>query len=392
MDSYLDAYDFDACTECGECLSGCKYMGMDADEAMDGIARLRDGNGVDGILDRCVFCAQCNERCPVEARPAALLLERLRDRRKAEGTVSEFFAYYSNGMERLGWTENYFKDVYLASDEATRKIVDGWSEPKQGDDILWCGCGNRVNPHGIEHSRVLAGLPKYGAVADCCGSNPAKMGLYDAARMMTEDLIEALSRSTFKRLVVSCGSCQKHFRIYWPTYFGEKFPFEVISLYEYIVEQLDAGKFAVQRKVDLDAALSDACYGHAFGEDYLGAVRRLCAETGIKVTPLEHHGGETACCGVSGYARRMELEGVRDAMRLKAQDIKKSGKQDVLNYCMGCHTMTTIVHPCKSHYLLDKVLWALGDDAPSSLFVPKSVTRKATAKLMSTGRAPLPMA
>ena len=78
-------------------------------------------------------------------------------------------------------------------------------------------------------------------------------------------------------------------------------------------------------------------------------------------------------------------------MRLKAQDIEKSGKQDVLNYCMGCHTITTIVHPCRSHYLLDKVLWALGDDAPSSLSVPKSVTRKAAAKLMSNGRTLLPM-
>ena len=61
---------------------------------------------------------------------------------------------------------------------------------------------------------------------------------------------------------------------------------------------------------------------------------------------------------------------------------------DQLQYC---HTITTIAHPCQSHYLLDKVLWALGDDAMSSLSVPKSVTRKAAAKLMSTGRTPLPM-
>jgi len=364
-------------------------MGLDEDESIEGVQKLREGEGWDTYLDRCIFCGQCNKYCPVDAGPAALMLERLRDRRKSEKSIPGFFAYYLNGMEQLGCAENYFKDVYLASDEKTRKIIDGWAEPKQGDDLLWCGCGNRINPGNIENSKVLADLPKFGGVGDCCGVNAAKVGLFDTARHVTDNLIERLSKSRFKRLVVSCGSCQEHFTLLWPAYFGKTFPFEVISLYEYMDEQLVKGKFRVQRKIDLDAALSDACYGHLFGDKYLATVKRLYEAIGITASPLEHHGENTACCGVSGYARHLNVDGIREVMKIKAGDIEKSGKENVLNYCIGCHTLMTMMYPVKSHYLLDKILWALGDDLTSSLHIPKSAREKAAVKFKDQTRFPL---
>ena len=118
--SYIDAFDFDECIECGDCLYSCKYMDFDQDESIEGIQSLRQGTNHEAYLDQCVFCAQCNQVCPVEARPAALLMERLRERRRAVGDLPGFFAYYLNGMGNLGCEENYFKDIYLASSEANR--------------------------------------------------------------------------------------------------------------------------------------------------------------------------------------------------------------------------------------------------------------------------------
>ena len=387
--SYIDAFRDEECIECGECLNSCLYMDFDMDESIQGIQKLRQGAGYDVYLDRCIYCGQCNKYCPVDAKPAALLLERLRDRRKAEGSIPGFFAYYLNGMGELGCAENYFKDIYLASSEETRKIIDEWSEPKQGDDLLWCGCGNRINPQNIENSKVLADLPKFGGVGDCCGVNAVKTGLFDTVRHVTNNLIERLSKSKFKRLVVSCGSCQEHFTLFWPQYFGSEFPFEVISLYEYIDEQMGKGKFRVQRKIDLDAAISDACYGHMFGEKYLSTVKRLYEVIGITAVPLEHHGENTACCGIVGYVRNFNVDDVMEVMKVKIKDIEKSGKENVLNYCMGCHTITTMIYPVKSHYLLDKVLWALGDEMISSIHIPKSARKKAEMKFKDPTRFPL---
>ena len=61
----------------------------------------------------------------------------------------------------------------------------------------------------------------------------------------------------------------------------------------------------------------------------------------------------------------------------------QSGAKVFVNYCMGCHTITTMVYPVKSHYLLDKVLWALGDDLVSSIYVPKAIQEKAVIKFKS---------
>jgi Fe-S oxidoreductase len=366
-------------------------MGFSEDEAIKAIQRLRRGEGTDDCLNKCVFCAQCDSRCPVDARPAALLMERLRDRRRTEGHIPEFFAYYLNGIAGLGHEENYFKDVCLASSEETRGIIDKWSEPKQGKDLLWCSCGNRMNPQNIEHSKVLAGLPKFGGVSDCCGVNAAKTGLFDTARHVSNNLIEQLSKSKFERLVVSCGSCLEHFVLLWPEYFGNEFPFQVISLYEYLDEQIEKGKFRVERTVDLDVAISDACYSSRVGENYVNAVKRLCERIGITSVQLEHHGANTACCGMAGYARNLDANGVLDAMKIKATDIEKSGKKDVLNYCMGCHTLMSMVRSAKSHYLLDKVLWALGDEMTSSIHIPDSAKEKAISKFKDSGRFVLPI-
>ena len=78
-----------------------------------------------------------------------------------------------------------------------------------------------------------------------------------------------------------------------------------------------------------------------------------------------------------------------EVMKVKIKDIEKSGKENVLNYCMGCHTITTMIYPVKSHYLLDKVLWALGDEMISSIHIPKSARKKAEMKFKDLTRFPL---
>ena len=63
----------------------------------------------------------------------------------------------------------------------------------------------------------------------------------------------------------------------------------------------------------------------------------------------------------------------------------------MLHYCMGCHTISTMIYPVKSHYLLDKILWALGDDLISSLHIPTSVREKMVSKYQNAARVPLQM-
>ena len=60
-ESYIDAFKMDECIECGECLYSCKYMDLSEASAITAIKNLRRGVDCDQYLDKCTFCAQCND-------------------------------------------------------------------------------------------------------------------------------------------------------------------------------------------------------------------------------------------------------------------------------------------------------------------------------------------
>ncbi len=323
---------------------------------------MRRGIEIEEYLDDCLMCFKCNHRCPVKAKPSALMLERARDIIKQKETVPLSVMYMTNGMAGKGWRNNVFRDVYKRLSDEEKKIIIDWSKPKQGDDLLWCGCGSRLFPYDIEKSKVLGDIPKFGGINDCCGLYAARSGRYEIGKYVANNLIDRLSKSGFKRLVSLCGSCQEMFEIALPEYIGQEFPFKVISVYEYIDELVKQGKVEVKRKLNIDAAISDSCHGPEFGDRYLNTIKKLSDAIGIKSVQLEHCGKNNACCGAFGIMKNGSIGNLLDAIEIKGKDIKKSGKKDIVSYCQGCFLSLDYFHEGNSHYLLEKLLWALGDE------------------------------
>jgi Fe-S oxidoreductase len=360
--TFGDAYRFDECIECGTCLLTCRYRDLDKEQSREGIRKLRRGEETERYLSGCLSCGKCNHRCPRRANPGALMLQRLADIRQRDGTLPRPLSNYINGMRDKGWEHNDFRNGFAALDDDSREILGKWSEPQQGDDLFFVGCGYRSQARRVERSRVLADLPRFGGENDCCGIPAAKAGLFDISRYITNNLIDRLSRSRFRRLVVSCGSCHEQFVSVFPKYLGQEFPFEVISIYEYIYERLKSGKATVTRKVEgMEMVVSDACYGYEIGDDYLNAIRRLARSIGVTTHELPNTGKKSACCGAAAFFRRGSLEDVFVSSWVKAAEIEASGK-DVLTYCGGCQVLGATLYPRSTYLLLDLLLWALGDD------------------------------
>ena len=395
MRSYMDAYDFDNCIECGECLRGCIYKDLSEEQAIENIVKMREGDVdvCEEMLDQCTLCYKCDHRCPVDARPAALMLERLRDRRNRENGVSLSMRYFINGMESKGWDQNMFRDLYTDHNEEEQKILEKWSTPKDcGDgDLLWCSCAVRIFPYDIEHSQVLADLQKFGGISDCCGLPAFRSGLYDVSRYLTNNLIDRLSECRFKRLVVMCGSCQEMFTLATPTYFGQEFPFEVISVYQYIEEQMQKGKASIKRQVPdeikKDACISHSCFGCEFEADYMASIESLYRQVGFDCVELAHKGENNACCGMGGYYRKGSLWDILDVRNVKKKDIEKSEKEHIVSYCYGCYFISDLFQGGTSHYLLEKLLWALGDEIkyPMSGLLGRSLNLSNMLHMMKIG-------
>lgn len=366
--SYIDHYRDDACLECGLCLYECLFKDLDIAESVEGIRRLRRGDNVDDLLDACTFCYKCNNRCPVHAHPTGLMLERLRDRRERDG-VPPSLAYVVNDTPPGEETrDNLFADMFHAFNPEERNIVEGWAEPKQSRDLIWCGCGVRALPLDIENSAVLGDCAKFGGVSDCCGLFAARSGQYETASRMMERLVDRLHKCRFDRLVIICGSCQEMLTKLGPEYLGMEFPFKTISAFEYIEERMNSGKAQIQRTVNREAVLSDSCFGYELGNDYLSCIDRLAGACGYSLSEMEHRRDNNACCGLGGYFRDGNILDPLKASRPKHADLTASTSSDVLTYCQGCFLGMLLLHggfmPCAAgtHYLLEDILWSLGDD------------------------------
>jgi Fe-S oxidoreductase len=391
--SYMDAYDFDNCVECGECLQGCIYKDLTPDQAVENIKKMREGDVdlCEEMLDQCVFCYNCNYICPVDATPAALMLERLRERRDREGDVPASFQYMINGMESQGWNNNLFRDLYTDHSKEEKKIIAQWSEPKDcGDgDLLWCSCAGRVFPYDIEQSHALSGLQKFGGKSDCCGLPAFRSGLFDAGRLLANNLINRFSQCRFKRLVVMCGSCQDMFQLALPEYYGQEFPFEVISVYQYLDEQIQNGNLQIKRQVSAEekenTCIFHSCFGHKFGKEYLAYIQRLYQAVGFDCVELEHNGEENACCGMGGFYRKGNLWDILEVKGVKQEDLEKSDTKNILAYCYGCFFTSRLFQGGTTHFLLEKVLWALGDEIqyPMSGILGRSVNFSSFAHMMA---------
>jgi len=381
--SYIDTYDFDQCVECGKCLHECLYKDLTSEQAIENIKKMRMGDVAvcETMLDQCVFCYNCNYSCPVNANPAALMLERLRDRRDRESSVPASLQYMINGMESQGWTHNLFRDLYTDHNKDEAEILAKWSEPKDcGDgDLLWCSCAGRVFPYDIEQSHALKGLQKFGGKSDCCGLPALRSGLFDAGRFLINNLIDRFSQCRFKRLVVMCGSCQDMFQLALPEYFGQDFPFEVISVYQYLDEQIQNGNLRIQRQVTEDeqknTCIFHSCFGYKFGKEYLDSIKRLYEAVGYDCAGLSHSGEKNACCGMGGIYRQGSLWDILEVKGVKKQDFKKCDMENILAYCYGCFFTSHLFQGGTTHFLLEKILWALGDEIqyPMSGILGRSV-------------------
>jgi len=366
--SFIESFRPDKCRKCGVCLRDCFYQDLDPAEAKRGINDLISGADFDYYLDHCVMCSRCNRLCPIGANPMALLLQRFNDRRKNEKSIPRAIAYMVNGMREKEWGSNFFLDVCKSHNKKRKGILEKWERPKESGDIIWCGCASRMFPDYIENSKILSDIPKFGGVDDCCGNIAVKSGLFEEAKLIASDLINTLSKSKFNRIIVLCGSCLETFISYYPDYLGMDFPFQAISIFEYLEEQITLGNLPVMRKLDIDAAVSDSCFGGAFDADFAESIKRLCGHIGIKITPMAHGGKDAACCGMNAFLRKGKIKDLFAAGIIKRKDIREAGKKDLLTYCYGCTmTLNSSNFTRNTHFLLEKVLWALGDEVDISV-------------------------
>ncbi|MDY6904352.1 MAG: (Fe-S)-binding protein [Thermodesulfobacteriota bacterium] len=369
--SYIDAFDPEGksgqfCDKCGLCLQKCPVMKMDKGTARAEHARLRMGEATERVLQECTFCYDCNHTCPHGMNPLALIMERVADGIKESGAgVPEYLRYLFTGHGET----SVFADVYQTLPEAEQVILDQWAIPPEPcEEVLFVGCIGREMPATIAQSAVLQALPKYAPREACCGELPFRLGDFEAFAQTVERTTALLDRLRAKRMVCYCGSCAHSFNNIWRQYMDAKPDFEIITIWEWLWEKVQAGELPVQRTIEKTVALTDSCYGSELGDGFFEAVRGLHAAVGMTVVELENNRFDNLCCGMPSILHNnFDLFEPARVGQKKVEQVAASGAAHLYCYCPGC--LMQLGGPAKkagitTHYGLEEILQALGDEIP----------------------------
>lgn len=364
-------FRYKECVKCGECLANCQYLQFSSEQARLVMEKIIAAPEWYEALTPCIRCGKCNHRCPKDARPGDLMSECLAYRRKESNTVPPSMAYGINGMGPEGWGENFFKDVYKGLGNRDKSVLRAWATPKNSKDLLFVGCTDRMMPRNLENARVFKDIAKFGGPDDCCGIWAIQGGLIEEGFRISKRLVNRLSECRFERLVVACGHCQKVLTKVMPEKLGITLPFQIISIYDYLLERVERGAANIENPLTVDAAISDPCFAYENGEKYLNSIRILAETIGMRISEMPNNREASLCCGYGGLFTNGKIADVVKASLIKRKDLAGSGKKHIVSYCPGCHLVNHYFQPgYKSHYLLEKVLYSFGDrlETPYSIF------------------------
>lgn len=387
--SYIDAYNpegknLDVCKKCGICLQKCPVMQMGEEESRAEKHRLQIGEEPLRVLNECTLCFNCDHYCPHGMNPFALIMERLAEKvvRSGDG-IPDKLKYLFGGYSK----PSVFSDVYQGLSDDEKAVLDQWEvPPPKSKEVLFIGCTGREFPLKIEKSTVLKSLPKYGPRDACCGDICSRYGDFDILTQTADRTLKMFEKLEVERLVCYCGGCANIFLNVWTKYLDVSLPFKIISIWEWLWEKVQNESLQIQQTIGMKFALTDACYCTEMGDNFLQAIRGLHYAAGIEIVELQNNQYHNLCCGAMGMAR--DNKDYMTPFKIAEKKVKQvidTQVSDLAYYCVGCYP--TLVDGCKNsgiktHYSLDYILWALGDELTTEVENKLSIQKDLIVKRM----------
>ncbi|MHA1147970.1 MAG: 4Fe-4S dicluster domain-containing protein [Promethearchaeota archaeon] len=366
--NYMDCCDWSQCTLCGECLMQCPVLELDKETAVKEVKQLLDGKHAENVFNKCTLCFNCNQYCPEGLRPHELILQRVIENRK--GKIKNYLLYMVNGMPG----GDMFNDYYAKMSAEEKKILEKWAEiPSAGSkDILWVGCLGKTICKSLDNSEILKELPKFGPPDVCCGELAYRLIGWECYTEVVERILKRFEKLDIKRMVCYCASCYNFLNNVLPTVYGKKLPFELISMYEWLLEKYEKGEIKLKKplKYKKGLAISESCYVSELGSEFQSALRKIYEAAGANLVELPHHGENNLSCGMVSIGRNMSLiNGALKTSKNKYKDFKATKSKDIALNCPGCYLGLKGTNYFKLpwrkvkklHYMPDELLEAFGD-------------------------------
>ncbi|MGH2531586.1 MAG: (Fe-S)-binding protein [Thermomicrobiales bacterium] len=379
-----------ACVHCGMCLSSCPTYRITGQEMSSPRGRLWMMNAVaedrlelldpafDEQMYQCLNCRACEAVCPsgvhygplVEAARAQLEQHRPRpmwqrvvrsvalgwlfgDTMRMRALVGSLRIYQRSGLAGLVRRSGALKVMAMADLESMmppvskRFIVPGterWRPRKPSDSVrLFNGCmmgtvfaeTNRAAGRVLAHNGADVDVPRG---QQCCGALHVHSGMFDGARILARQNIEAFERSGDDAIIVTAAGCGAALKEYGyllkddPKYAerATRFSQRVRDVTEYLgAVTLNPPTRAVRRTV----TYQEPC--HLAHAQLITAQPRslLKAIPGLEMIEMSE---SSLCCGSAGIYNLIRREMANELGDRKARHAISTGAAEVVTANPGC--------------------------------------------------------
>jgi Fe-S oxidoreductase len=153
-------------------------------------------------------------------------------------------------------------------------------------------------------------------------------------------------------LIPECGHAYTALRWEAAELYGKPLPFKVLSVTEYLAEELAAGHLRLKAAPAGKTTFHDPCQQVRKG-GVTEAPRQLMKALGIDLHELENHGGFAFCCGGGGGVLDIEQAAPLRyrTMEIKLREIDATGAETFVTTCSDCRRT---FDDAQAHFAWDK--------------------------------------
>jgi hypothetical protein len=169
-------------------------------------------------------------------------------------------------------------------------------------------------------------------------------GLWDAWEEIMRHNIAAMKARDVKTVVTSCPACWLVWNTFYPQWaekLGIDFPFESKHYSEILTDQIHAGIFKLDQRVDMRVTWHDSCHMGRAGKIYEAPRQLIQAIPGIEFVEMEHNRENAHCCGsvLSLVADPPVAKRIGDVRLREAEDV---GAEAVVAACPCCEVQLRV--------------------------------------------------
>jgi len=294
----------DRCELCGLCITECQWMDVEKEQAVRWMTRMQSHEHTP-VVDNCITCYSCNERCPNGARP---------------------FDLFASLQEKFLAPE---KKPGIESMEAKFSFSGELRDVPREDTIMTTCVFEKTDPHLIQGE--LYNLPRISGKPFFCWVLFSHMRAQSVEEKHAREFVDRLASTGAKEIICFHDDCYAMLATLAPEY-GIQVPFRPIHLSEYLAGYLKKNKDRI-KPLEMTIAYQRPCASKQTPgkEHFIDEVFDLAGVTRVDRRYDRKNG---LCCG--GVKFMLELGDPKADQEKNILDAKQNGAQAMVCLCPVC--------------------------------------------------------